>query len=256
MRMPRLSGLLGASALLAGLLAAPVGAQDEAASEAFTPAEEEAIQQLVRDYLLTHPEVLIEASQVYRQRQQEIQERQAREMLVSRRSELNDDPDSPVVGNPDGDVVIVEFFDYRCPYCVRVAEGLRETVEDDGNIRLVMKEFPILGPESLIAARMALASVQQDKYEELHFALMEVSGGLTEETAFRVAENVGLDLDQLRQDMESPEIDDMLQRNFTLAQALQINGTPAFIVGDEIVRGALDMRSLRHIVAQARASSS
>lgn len=256
MRMPRLSGLLGALALLAGLLAAPVGAQDEAASKPFTPAEEEAIQQLVRDYLLAHPEVLIEASQVYRQRQQEIQERQVREMLVSRRSELIDDPDSPVVGNPDGDVVIVEFFDYRCPYCHRVAKGVRETIEDDGNIRLVMKEFPILGPESQMAARMALASVQQDKYEELHFALMEVSGNLTEETAFKVAENVGLDVDQLRRDMEAPEIDEMLQRNFVLAQALQINGTPAFIIGDEIVRGALDMRSLRHIVAQTRASSS
>ena len=184
------------------------------------------------------------------------QERQAREMLVSRRDDLANDPDSPVVGNPDGDVVIVEFFDYRCPYCVRVAEGLRETVEDDGNIRLVMKEFPILGPESMLASRMALAAVQQDKYEDLHWALMEVSSGLNEETAFRVAEQVGLDIDQLRRDMEAPEIDEMLQRNYDLAQALQVNGTPAFVVGDEIVRGALDMRSLRQIVARTRAGAS
>ncbi len=127
---------------------------------------------------------------------------------------------------------------------------------NDPKLRIVYKEFPILGPESQTAARMALAAVHQDKYEELHFALMEVSGSLTEETAFKVAENVGLDLDQLRRDMEAPEIDEMLQRNFALAQALQINGTPAFVIGDEIVRGALDMRSLRHIVAQTRASSS
>ena len=256
MPMSLLRGFLGVTALAAGLLAAPAVAQDEAATKAFTAEQEEAIQQLVRDYLLSHPEVLIEASQAYRERQQEIQERQAREMLVSRRDDLANDPDSPVVGNPDGDVVIVEFFDYRCPYCVRVAEGLRETVEDDGNIRLVMKEFPILGPESMLASRMALAAVQQDKYEDLHWALMEVSSGLNEETAFRVAEQVGLDIDQLRRDMEAPEIDEMLQRNYDLAQALQVNGTPAFVVGDEIVRGALDMRSLRQIVARTRAGAS
>jgi len=256
MWMSRLRGLLGVSALLAGLLAAPVGAQDEPASESFTPAQEDAIQQVVRDYLLAHPEVLIEAAQIYRVRQQELQEQQARETLVSRRKELNEDPDAPVIGNPDGDVVVVEFFDYRCPYCVQVAKDLREAVEDDGNIRLVMKEFPILGPESVLAARMALASEKQGKYEELHFALMTVSGQLTEAAAFRIAEDMDLDMDQLRRDMEAPEIDAMLQRNFALAQALQINGTPAFVIGDEIVRGALDMRTLRHIVEQTRASSS
>jgi protein-disulfide isomerase len=255
MWLARVRGFLWVSALLAGLMAAPVGAQDDQASN-FSPAEEDAIRQLVRDYLLTNPEVLIEAAQVYRERQQEIQQQQAREALVSRREELDQDPDSPVIGNPDGDVVVVEFFDYRCPYCVRVAEDLREVVEDDGNIRLVMKEFPILGPESMVAARMALAAEKQGKYEELHFAMMTVSGKLTEDKAFKIAEKIDLDMDQLRRDMEAPEIDAMLQRNFALAQALQINGTPAFVIGDEVVRGAIDMRALRQIVGQARANSS
>jgi protein-disulfide isomerase len=236
-------------------MAAPVGAQDDQASK-FSPAEEDAIRQLVRDYLLANPEVLMEAAQAYRERQQEIQQQQAREALVSRREELDQDPDSPVLGNPDGDVVVVEFFDYRCPYCVRVAEPLRETVEGDGNIRLVMKEFPILGPESMVAARMALASVKQDKYEDLHFAMMTVSGKLTEEKAFKIAEKIGLDMDQLRSDMEAPEIDEMLQRNFALAQALQINGTPAFVIGDEVVRGAIDMGTMREIIGRTRANSS
>jgi protein-disulfide isomerase len=255
MWLARVRGFLWVSALLAGLMAAPVGAQDDQASN-FSPAEEDAIRQLVRDYLLTNPEVLIEAAQVYRERQQEIQQQQAREALVSRREELDQDPDSPVIGNPDGDVVVVEFFDYRCPYCVRVAEDLREVVEDDGNIRLVMKEFPILGPESMVAARMALAAEKQGKYEELHFAMMTVSGKLTEAKAFKIAKKIDLDMDQLRRDMEAPEIDAMLQRNFALAQALQINGTPAFVIGDEVVRGAIDMRALRQIVGQARANSS
>jgi protein-disulfide isomerase len=251
MWLARVRGFLWISALLAGLMAAPVGAQDDQASN-FSPAEEDAIRQLVRDYLLANPEVLMEAAQVYRERQQEMQQKQASQTLVMRREELDRDPDSPVIGNPDGDVVVVEFFDYRCPYCVRVAEDLREVVEDDGNIRLVMKEFPILGPESMVAARMALAAEKQGKYEELHFAMMTVSGKLTEEKAFKIAEKIDLDMDQLRRDMEAPEIDTMLQRNFALAQALQINGTPAFVIGDEVVRGAIDMTTLREIVGQAR----
>jgi protein-disulfide isomerase len=255
MWLARARGFLWVSTLLAGLMAAPAGAQDDQASN-FSPAEEDAIRQLVRDYLLANPEVLMEAAQVYRERQQGIQQQQARQTLVMRREELDRDPDSPVIGNPDGDVVVVEFFDYRCPYCVSVAKNLREAVEDDGNIRLVMKEFPILGPESMVAARMALAAEQQDQYEELHFAFMTVSGKLTEKKAFKIADNIGLDMDQLRRDMEAPEIDAMLQRNFALAQALQINGTPAFVIGDEVVRGAIDMTTLREIVGQARANSS
>ena len=255
MWLARVRGFLWVSALLAGLMAAPVRAQDDQASN-FSPAEEDAIRQLVRDYLLTNPEVLMEAAQIYRERQQELQQKQASQTLVMRREELDRDPDSSVIGNPDGDVVVVEFFDYRCPYCVRVAEDLREVVEDDGNIRLVMKEFPILGPESMVAARMALAAEKQGKYEELHFAMMTVSGKLTEDKAFKIAEKIDLDMDQLRRDMEAPEIDAMLQRNFALAQALQINGTPAFVIGDEVVRGAIDMRALRQIVGQTRANSS
>jgi len=256
MWLSRARGLLWVTALLAGLLAAPAGAQDDTAADAFTPAQEEAIQKLVRDYLLANPEVLIEAVQAYRERQQQMQQQQVDEVLTSRRDELDRDPDSPVIGNPDGDVVLVEFFDYRCPYCIRVAQSLRKVVEDDGNIRMVMKEFPILGPDSVVAARMALAAEKQGKYEDLHFALMSVSGKLTEEGAFKVAEQVGLDMDQLRSDMEDPAIEEMLQRNFALAQALQINGTPAFIIGDEVVRGAVDMRTLRQIVGKARAKSS
>jgi protein-disulfide isomerase len=255
MLLVRARALLWVSVLLAGLVAMPAVAQDDQASD-FTPAQEDAIRQLVRDYLMENPEVLIEAAQAYRVRQQELQVQQARDALVNKREELDRDPDSPVIGNPEGDVVIVEFFDYRCPYCVRVAEDVREAVEDDGNIRLVMKEFPILGPESVVAARMALAAVKQDRYEELHFAFMSSSGKLTEDKAYKIAENLGLDMDQLRRDMEDPEIDDMLERNYALAQSLQINGTPAFVIGDEVVRGAIDMRALRQIVGLARANSS
>jgi protein-disulfide isomerase len=256
MWLARARGLLWVSALLSVLFTAPAGAQDDTAANPFNPAQEEAIRQLVRDYLLTNPEVLIEAVQTYRERQQEIQKQQVGDVLTDRRDELDRDPDSPAVGNPDGDVVVVEFFDYRCPYCKHVAKSLRETVEADGNIRLVMKEFPILGPDSVLAAHMALAAARQDKYEDLHFALMSVAGKLTKEAAFKVAEQVGLDMDQLRRDMEDPAIEQALQRNLALAQALQIKGTPAFIIGDQIVPGAIDMPSLRQLVDQTRAKSS
>lgn len=248
-----------ASALAALLFAggaAAQEAQDETAAKPFDPAEEEAIRQLVRDYLLAHPEVVIEAAQAYRAQQEELQEQQVRETLSSSREALDRDPDSPVIGNPDGDVVVVEFFDYRCPYCVRVAPSLRETVADDGNIRMVMKELPILGPDSVTASRMALAAVKQDGYEELHFAFMMAPGKLDERKAFKIAENLGFDTEQLRRDMQAPEIDEILERNLALAQALQINGTPGFVIGDQVVRGALDMDTLRHLVEATRAKSS
>jgi len=248
-----------ASALAALLAVGPAAAQeaqDEPAAKPFDPAQEEAIRQLVREYLLAHPEVVIEAAQAYRAQQEQIQEQRVRETLVSQREALERDPDAPVIGNPDGDVVVVEFFDYRCPYCLRVAPSLRETIKDDGNIRLVMKELPILGPDSLTASRMALAAVKQDGYEDLHFAFMTAPGKLNEEMAFKIAEDLGLDLDQLRRDMQAPEIDEMLQRNLALAQALQINGTPGFVIGDQVVRGALDMETLQHLVEVTRAKSS
>lgn len=243
-------------AVAALLVAAPLGAEEPASPSPIDPAQEQAIRQLIREYLLANPEVLIESLQVYRERQQQIQEQKLRQTLVDLRESLVNDPDAPVIGNPDGDVSLVEFFDYRCPYCIRVAPAVREVVESDGNIRLVMKEFPILGPESVTAARMALASVNQGKYEELHFALMTVSGTLTEDMAFKVAKNIGLDVDRLRRDMRSPDIDGMLARNFALAQSLQINGTPGFVIGDEVVRGAIDRAALHRLVANARANSS
>ncbi len=247
----------GFAALAAMLLvAAPLSAQQSNPAASFDPAEEEAIRQIVRDYLLANPEVLIESLQTYRQRQEMAGEQSARDALVAQRDNLETNPGTPVLGNPDGDVVIVEFFDYRCPYCKRAAGGLHETVIDDGNIRLVMKEFPILGPDSVTAARMALASVKQGKYEAFHFALMSVTGQLDEATAFKVARKVGLDLDQLREDMEAPDIEAEIQRNFALAEILQIRGTPSFVIGDNIIRGLIDTPAMRAVVAEVRNGSS
>jgi protein-disulfide isomerase len=248
---------LGAALSLAALLAAGTAvAQGQTKPAEFDPAQESAIRKIVRDYLVAHPEVLIEALQVYQTREKAAAAERKREALKAHDSALNGNPDDPVVGNPQGDVVVVEFFDYRCPYCHKVAGPLREAIRADGNIRLVMKEFPILGPDSQFAARAALASVQQGLYEPFHFALMAAKGNLDQKAVMTVARQVGLNLERLQSDMQSPEIDAILRRNFQLAEILEISGTPAFVIGDEIVPGALDMQSLKDMVAKVRSKSS
>ena len=259
--------LLGAAHL--GLAGAPALAQSapqaktEAGTEGqkslpggFTPEEVQGMEQIIRRYLLAHPEVLIEAVNIYRQQQRVAQEERQRQAVVAARAELRDDPGTPVVGNPEGDVVIVEFFDYRCGYCRRAVKDLKEVVEQDGKVRLVMKEFPILGPASIRAARAALASVQQGKYEAYHFALMTQPGDMSDGHLEKVARDVGLDVDKLKADMESEEIDAMLRRNHELAERLGINGTPAFVIGDTLVPGAIDAQAMRRLIAAERANAS
>lgn len=238
------------------LAAGPALAQEQTKPAEFDPAQESAIRMIVRDYLVAHPEVLIEALQVYQAREKAAAAERKREALRAHSGALNGSSDDPVIGNPEGDVVIVEFFDYRCPYCTKVAEPLREAVLADGNIKLVMKEFPILGPDSQFAARAALAAAKQGLYEPFHFALMDVKGKVDQAAVMTIAKGVGLDLDRLKGDMQSPEIDAVLRRNFQLAEILEINGTPAFIIGDEIVPGALDMQTLKAKVAEARSNAS
>ncbi len=242
-----------AAALLA---AGPAVAQEQTQPAEFDPAQESAIRKIVRDYLVDHPEVLIEALQVYQAREKAAAAERKRAALKAHSGALNGSPDDPVIGNPEGDVVIVEFFDYRCPYCTKVAEPLRDAVLADGNIKLVMKEFPILGPDSQFAARAALASAKQGLYEPFHFALMDVKGKVDQTAVMTIAKTVGLDVERLKQDMQSPEIDAVLRRNFQLAEILEISGTPAFIIGDEIVPGAIDMQSLKAKVAEARSNAS
>lgn len=242
---------------LAALLVAWVPAQaQQSTPQVFEPAEEEAIREIVRQYLIDHPEVMIESLQAFQEREKVAEQERQREALKTQQAALTQDPDTPIIGNPEGDVEIVEFFDYRCGYCKKVVNDLRQLIESDGNIRLIMKEFPILSPESQVAARAALASVKQDRYEAFHFALMTARVPIDEASIMAIAEENGLDVARLKQDMAEGEIDAMLQRNFDLAQTLGIRGTPAFVIGDQLYPGALDMNSLKSLVAQERANSS
>ena len=159
---------------------------------------------------------------------------------------------APVLANADGDVTIVEFFDYNCPYCRRAAPTIENLVEADPGIRLVYREWPILGEGSVFAARAALASRQQGLYEEFHWAMMDMSGRAEERSVLTIAAEIGLDIDQLRADMEAPEVAEHIETSMRLADLLGITGTPTFILGENLVPGAVEQEVLQRLVDEVR----
>ena len=240
---------LRALALVAVAFASPVSAQE------ITPVQRSQIETIIRNYLVEHPEVLIEAMRVLEMRQQAAEDANAKKAVATLTRELFDDPGSPVAGNPKGDLTIVEFFDFRCPVCKKVHPVLSDVVKADGNIRVVYKQWPILGPESEYAARIALAARYQGKYLALHEALIGAEAKLTIDEVMRIAAKVGLDRQRLLKDIDRPEIQQDLMKSFALAEELKINGTPSYIIGDQLVKGARDAANFRSIIAQARKKS-
>lgn len=164
------------------------------------------------------------------------------------------DPDIPVIGNAKGDITIVEWFDYNCPYCRKLAPELRQVVQDDGKVRLVLKDWPILGPVSKVAARMALAAKYQDKFEAAHEAMISVNSRITEPRIAELLSGAGLDMDRLKKDLDAnaKAIDAVLSRNDQQAQAFGFNGTPSFIVGKYRVPGVLSIDQFEQVIADAR----
>lgn len=232
--------------LFACLLAFPALAQSSA-----TP-DRAAIEKIVREYLIQNPEVLVEAMNELRRRQEVTAAEAAKLAVAAHKAELFNDASSPVGGNPKGDVTLVEFFDYHCGYCKQVHEPLQTLLREDRNIRVVYKELPILMPESRIAAAGALAAARQNKYVEFHNALMETRGKLTKERVLALAKELKLDVARLEKDMDLPEIQADIDRNLKLAANLGVDGTPAFAVGEHLAPGALDINQLRELVAAAR----
>jgi protein-disulfide isomerase len=156
--------------------------------------------------------------------------------VIARQQQLQADPASPVIGDPRGDVTIVEFFDYACPFCKAAQPRLQAALRADAHVRLILKEFPILTPESLIAARASLAAMRQHKYQQFHEALMAYHGTWGEQVIYSTAKSVGLDMTRLRHDMAAREIDNEIIANFNLARGLRAFDTPTFIVGNHIVK--------------------
>jgi protein-disulfide isomerase len=212
----------------------------------------EVIENIVRQYLLEHPEVVVEAIRAYQAEQERLEVERQRQAIAKYRDELERDKNSYVGGNPHGDITMVEFFDYRCPYCKRVVPALHELQKQDKNLRVVYKEFPILGPESMLASRAAIASRHQGKYQAYHDALMTTRGKLTKETVLQIALEVGLDVKQLTTDMEAPEVREIIERNYLLAEALGVNSTPTFVIGGKMVKGAVPVDRLKDEISKAR----
>lgn len=223
-----------------------------ASADSFTPAQRSDIETIVHGYLLKHPEVMIEVLQKAEDQIKSESHDKAAQALQTHGRELLNDPDSPIAGNPQGDVTLVEFFDYRCPYCKQVEPALEALLGEDRKLRFVYKEFPVLGPDSVTASRVALAARKQGKYDAFHQAMMGLKGQINEAAIFKVAAAVGLDTDRVKRDMAGPEIGRMLKDNSNLAEALQIHGTPGFVVGNQIVPGAVDLPTLKDMIADAR----
>ena len=179
---------------------------------------------------------------------------QTQSVLSNQRQMLERDPNAPVLGNPEGDVTIVEFFDYNCPYCKRAMPEVQALLASDKNVRLVYREWPILGEGSVFATRAALASRAQGKYEEMHWAMMGLKGRIGEERVMKVAKDLGLDLDKLRADMNSPEVEEHIATSMQLAQALGFNGTPSFVIGQSLVPGFVEQAQLQKFVDESRKS--
>jgi protein-disulfide isomerase len=222
------------------------------APQASMPKDRAGLDQAIRDYLMVHPEVVLDALKAAQQQADAQAAEQSRRMISTKQKELQDSPDDLVQGNPKGDVTLVEFFDYRCPYCKQVAPSLDALLKEDGKLRIVYKEFPILGEASVYATRVALAAKKQGKYAAFHRAMMTTKGDIGDETVLNVATSLGLDISKIKADMSAPEIDKLIDQNYALADALNIQGTPAIIVGDTLIPGAVDLDTLRKDVAAAR----
>lgn len=211
-----------------------------------------ALDQAIEQYIRSHPEVIeqaIQSLEVKRQRGEKLRIRQA---IAAHQEELLRDPASPVSGNVNGDVTVIEFFDYRCGYCKRVASAVTQLQKDEPGVRVVYKDFPILGEVSVFGARAALAAREQGKHQAFHEAMLASENELTQEEVLAIAQRVGLDVKKLESDLQAPEWQAAIDRNHALAKLLGISGTPGFVVGSEVYPGALELPGLKALVKQAR----
>ncbi|MFT4782823.1 MAG: protein-disulfide isomerase [Paracoccaceae bacterium] len=209
----------------------------------------------IRSYLLENPEVLMEAIGVLEQRQAEQQVHGDVSLVRANADALFNDGYSFVAGNPDGDITIVEFTDYRCGYCRKAHPEVKELLESDGNIRLIVKEFPILGEQSVLASKFAMATLQvagPEAYGMVNDALMSLRGDINGKSLRRMSNGLGIDSDAVMDQMDSPEIEAMIASNRALAQRLKINGTPSFVFVDQMLRGYVPLKDMQNIVAQLR----
>ena len=235
---------------LTGLFGVPLLSQDKG-KEQFSESEIEIIKKLALDALLENPEVLRDASRILQAREEQIRNDNVSNLVREYSSELTDTKDTVIIGNPSGDVTIVEFFDYNCPYCKTAAKDLQTLIKVDGNIKFIPREWPILNNNSVIAAKAALASVAQGKYKEFHWGLMK-EGSLTESKIFDIAKNLGINISALKENMESEFVVNHIAKTTALARRIGFSGTPLFIIEGKVLPGYVPLEELEKLISDIK----
>jgi protein-disulfide isomerase len=226
-----------------------------AQTQPFTPEQRGALEAIIKDVLLRNPEIIQDALVELEKRQQQAQVDAQKQVLVTEKATIFESPNSPVAGNPQGDVTIVEFFDYNCGFCKRSLVDLQELIKQDPKLKVVLKDFPVLGADSVEASRVAVAAKNQlkgEKYWTFHSQLMATRGRVNAQRAIEVARENGANVDQLRRDMESDATRAVIEETVVLGDRLGLTGTPAFILADEIVFGAVGVDQLKGRIANVR----
>jgi len=240
------------AAAFAVLLAAPLAAY----AQSFSGPQREEIEKIIREYLVSHPEVLQDAVAEAEKRQAVVDAEKHRAAVKENFASVFNSSHQVVIGNPQGDVTMVEFFDYNCGYCKKAMSDMLDLLKTDSKLRVVLKEFPVLGPGSVEAAQVAAAARMQDKtgkkYLDFHTKLLGGRGAADKARALAVAKEVGFDVGRLEKDMPGDEVRVTLEENFKLAEALGLNGTPSYVIGDNVVVGAVGLDALKEKVNIAR----
>ena len=234
--------------LAAALAAAAAGAAVHARADEFTPAQKKEMGAFIRDYLVNNPDVLKDAIEALDKRDKAVAEAEREKVVSSQSGPLFSSKYQATVGNPKGSATLVEFFDYNCHFCKGALPDVAKLIKDDSNLKLVLKDYPVLGPGSIEAAKVASAARNQlpgDKFWAFHYKLLGMHGPIGKNEALAVARDLGLDMDKLARDTESPEVKAGLDEVMQLADSLQINGTPSFVVGQDVVVGAVGYNQLK-----------
>lgn len=244
---------------LLGLTAIAAFAFPTLAQQDIAPAEREKIERVIQEYLLENPEILELAFRELQRRRVSEQRIAMAETADNYRDYLENNPNAGVLGNPNGDVTIVEFFDYRCGFCRRHFAEVMRLVKEDGNIRWVARHFPVLDrqgetPVSRIAARAAIGATRQGKFREFHLEAMSTPGSLTEETVMKIAESVGLDMALLKKDMASSLTDKQITNTLAIGQDIGFTGTPGYVIGNSVLLGAEGYDAVKGAVTAARSA--
>jgi len=257
--------ILPCAALLLGMALAPshaFAADAAVTAKPLSPAERTAIEGVIKDYLTKeHPEVIMDAVQELQKRDEANSMASNAKAIASSSKDLYDDPHTPVGGNPKGDVKVVEFFDYQCPYCKGVQPAIDKLLKDDHHVKFIYKEFPILGEISTEATKAALASVKQGKYLKFHDALMKApfshnaNPPADEKLLWKTAKDAGLNIDKLKKDMKDPEIEKIVDGNLKLGATIGVRGTPMFVINDKMYPGAMEYAQFKSAVDDAHAAA-